>query len=481
MHGSDPASPRAANGGRVRAQTAKRAVHATLKVRVCLIISVLLVILTVADGTYVIRKARDDVREEVRSTLALAVHFADAQLDAWSSRWAAHGYAVPLFQLRNLTDIRHVAIRFYDSRGRLLESNEDVTDRKLRAPGWFTALVRWTAPPAESESRTVSFNGATVGRLVIAPDPTSELEEVWSTSRGLLMLLLLFFVVVNAAVWWSVVRALRPIDQILEALERMREGDLAVRLPEFSLPELSRVGIGFNHMAETLERSLNETQRLTSELLHAQEKERRHLAHELHDEIGQCVSAIHADAVTIRNLGGKCVQASAEAIVQVAGQIKERVRSMLRHIRPAYLEELGLEAGLRDQVTGFRQRYPHVSCALDVQGDIASLDEAVGVAIYRVVQESLTNVAVHANARNVSVRLRVPVARAMPDDSVQLTVADDGVGFIQLSATRGLGLAGIRERTRALGGSCAILSEPGRGTRVEITLPCALEPESVDA
>jgi len=320
-----------------------------------------------------------------------------------------------------------------------------------------------------------------VGQLVMAPDPTYELEEMWGTSRGLLALLALFFVVVNAAVWWSVSRALQPIDQILRALQKVKEGDLAVRLPRFKLPELSRVGVGFNHMAETLEQSVSENQRLTRELLNTQEKERRHLAHELHDEIAQCVSAIHADAVTIKRRGGSAVQESAEAIVQVVAQIKESVRSMLRRIRPAYLEELGLEAGINEQVAAFRQRNPMVVCALDVRGDLAGLDEEVGITIYRVVQESLTNIAVHANARSVSIELQVQRADHVADGRIDVTIVDDGAGFFQLTTNRGLGLTGIRERTQALGGSCYIVSEPGRGTRIEVSVPLVRQREMADA
>jgi len=454
---------------------------ATLRLRVCLIITALLALLTVADGIYVIRKARDDVRDEVRSTLILTGHFLDAQLDVLRDRWVARGYAVPLFQLRNLGDVRHVDLKFYDNQGRLLDSNEDTADRRSHAPAWFTWLVHLASLPAESQTRIVSFNGATVGQLVMTPDPTYEIEEMWGTSRGLLALLALFFVVVNAAVWWAVSRALRPIEQILQALQKVREGDLAVRLPQFELPELSRIGVGFNHMAETLEQSVSENQRLTRELLNTQEKERRHLAHELHDEIAQCVSAIHADAVTIKRRGGAAVQESAEAIVQVVAQIKESVRNMLRRIRPAYLEELGLEAGVHEQVAAFRQRNPLVLCALDVQGDLGSLDEEVGVTIYRVVQESLTNIAVHANARNVSIELKVHCAAEVPEGRIDVTITDDGAGFFQLTTNRGLGLTGIRERTRALGGSCYIVSEPGRGTRIDVSVPFVRQREMADA
>jgi two-component system sensor histidine kinase UhpB len=460
---------------------------ATLKLRICLIITLLLALLTVADGIYVIGQARVDVRDEVRSTLTLTGHFLDAQLDVLKDHWAERGYVMPLFALRNLSDVRHVDLRFYDSRGNLLDSNEVAGDRRPTAPRWFTALVHLTSLPAEAQTRTVSFNGSVIGRLVMTPDPTYEIEETWSTSSGLLELLLLFFVVVNVVVWWAVSHALRPIDEILGALERLRAGDLAVRLGEFSLPELSRLGVGFNHMAETLEGSVSENQRLTRELLNAQEKERRHLAHELHDEIAQCVSAIHADAAAIRARGGPEVRESAEAIVQVVAQIKETVRSMIRRIRPSYLEGLGLEAGLREQIAAFRSRNPEILCMLDMQVELSGLDEEVAVTIYRIVQESLTNIAVHANAHNVLIDVRAePAAKSGgrehdPRDHIRLTISDDGTGFFQLTANRGLGLTGIRERARALGGSCSIVSEPGHGTRIDVLVPHARMEEIADA
>jgi two-component system sensor histidine kinase UhpB len=451
---------------------------ATLKLRLTLIITVLLALLTVAAGGYVVRKARDDVREEVRSTLNLTGHFLDAQLDVLRDHWSAHGYAVPLFQLRDLSDIRHLSVRFYDNQARLLDSNEDTSGRRPQAPAWFTALVRMTSTSATSETRVVSFNGATVGRLVIAPDPTYEINEIWSTSRGLLQLLLVFFILVNSLVWWAVSRALRPIEHILQALGDLRRGNLSARLPNFGLQEMSRISVAFNHMAETFEHSVTENQRLTRQLLKAQENERSSLARELHDEIGQCVSAIHADAVAIRNRGGEIVRESAEAIVHVTGQIKEIVRSMLRRLRPAYLEGLGLEAALREQIAGFRQRNPQVTCALDISSDLASLDGEVGIAIYRLVQESLTNIAVHANARHAIVEVTSSVSGtnelksgAAGTNSVRITVTDDGTGFFLVSANQGFGLTGIRERVKALGGSCSIDTQPGRGTRISVLLP----------
>ena len=450
----------------------------TLTVRLCLIITALLALLTVASGAYVISKARQDVQEEVSSTLTLTGHFLDAQLDVLRDHWSTSGYVMPLFRLRALSDIRHVRVQFFDSNGRLLDSNEEAGGRQPQAPAWFAALVRMTSTPSDSVIRSVSFRGTLIGRLVMAADPTYEIDEMWGTSRALLVLLGLFFLMVNVLVWGAVSRALRPIEQILRALDTLRGGDLTTRLPAFNLPEMSRIGVGFNHLAETLELSVSKNQRLTRDLLNAQETERRNLAHDLHDEIAQCVSAIHADAVAMRSSGGAAVRESAEAIVQTVAQIKESVRGMLRRLRPTYLEGLGLEGAVRDQVASFIQQNPDVACAFDVQGDLEAVTGEVAATVYRIVQESLTNIAMHANARKALVELTVS-GELSPEEvaaeglckHVHVAVMDDGSGFFQLSTNRGLGLTGIRERVRALQGKCEILSRPGRGTSIQVSLP----------
>jgi len=455
----------------------------TLKLRLSLIISALLALLTLAGGVYVVQKARSDVRDEVRSTLILTGHFLDAQLDVLKDHWAAGGYALPLFQLRELADVRHLNVRFYDTQGRILDSNEAPAGRQQRAPGWFATLVRATGSAMSGQTREVEFNGHAIGYLVLAPDPTYEIDEIWDTSRSLLQLLLLFFVLVNVFVWWAVSSALKPIDRIRHALDELRAGKVSTRLPRFTLPELYSIGVDFNHMAETLEKSLHENQRLTRAMLQTQETERRNLSHDLHDEIAQCVSAIHADAVAIRNRGDENVRESAEAIVAVTAQLKESVRGMLRRLRPAYLEGLGLEAGVREQVAMFRQRNPHIMCALRIEGDLGEVSNEVGVTIYRIIQESLTNIAMHAQARNALIEIVVEDLATLNSDvdvnsqsgTVRLVVNDDGAGFFQQSTDRGLGLTGIRERARMLGGSVDISSKIGHGTRIAVELPAVCD------
>jgi two-component system sensor histidine kinase UhpB len=455
----------------------------TLKLRLSILITLLLALVTVAGGAYVVHKARDDIRAEVQSTLNLTDHFLDAQLTVLRDRWSTGGFAVPLFQLRELQDIRHLSVKFYDNQGRLLDSNEDTSGHTSSAPRWFSSMVRIISPPMQSQIRVVAFNDVPIGRLVIAPDPTYEMDEIWSTSSGLLELLLLFFLLVNALVWWAVSRAMQPVEYILRALDEIRCGNLATRLPPFGLPEMSRISVGFNHMAETLEGSIAENQHLTRRLLQTQESERENLARELHDEIGQCVSAIHADAAAIRNRGGEAVRDSAQAIVTVTQHLKEIVRSMLQRLRPPDLEGLGLTARLRELVAAFEQRNPHVTCTLRTSGELTSIDDEVGIAVYRVIQECLTNIMAHASARHTAIEvMQTDVTRTGSDlngsapaaGHIYVSVVDDGVGFFLMSAHRGFGLSGIRERARALGGTCSIDSNPGLGTRVLVDVPLAV-------
>jgi two-component system, NarL family, sensor histidine kinase UhpB len=444
----------------------------SLKLRLSLLITVLIAMMTLAGGDYVVQQARQDIRAEVDSTINLTGHFLDAQLAVLQDRGFGQGYAVKLFQLRQLRDVRHLRVNFYDSQGTLLDSNEQPGDRKPSAPAWFVWLVRASSLPMEASRRPVVFNGAVVGELLIQPDPTYEIDEIWNTSSGLLLLLLVFFVLVNGLVWWAVAHALQPVEYILGALGDIERGRLAARLPAFGLPEMSRISMGFNHMAETLERSVAENHSLTRRLMQMQEEEREYLARELHDEIGQCVTAIHADAVAIRNRGGTSVHESAQSIVEAIGRIKEMVRSILQRLRPGALEGLGLGAALRELTGGFRQRNPQVSCTLSMADETIDLQGELGITLYRVVQECLTNISRHAGAHEVHIAVtRLPATPGKHGGGLQLSVSDDGCGFDERVTGRGFGLLGIRERVLGLGGTCRIEGSAGRGTSVVAQVP----------
>ena len=443
-----------------------------LRVRLSLMISALMLLSTVAGGLFVIHQARVNIREEVRSTMALTGHYLDAELDNLrDSRGITYDPSRPLFQLNRLRRIRHLEITYYDQDGRLMEISA-TAPLKSRAPSWFEWLVRVSSPPMPDERRKVDLNGLPLGTLVMHPDPAFEIEKMWQLSRGLLELLGVFFLLINLVVWWAVSRALRPIERVLGALGEVEQGNLSARLPRFTLPEMLRLSTGFNHMVGALERSTAENRQLTRRLIELQEQERRYIARELHDEIGQCVTAIHADAATIRDIGGAqqpVVSESAAAIVEVAERIKMLVRGMLQRLRPATLDRLGLEPALRELVGGYRGRHPQIHCGFTVTGDLGTLDDEFGIALYRVVQECLTNIERHAHAARVEISLE----RLPGPDRIHLRIRDDGRGFQIGSSPGGIGLHGMRERIQALDGRFMLTSSPDAGTEVNVDLPIA--------
>ena len=221
--------------------------------------------------------------------------------------------------------------------------------------------------------------------------------------------------------------------------------------------------------AETECKTLLEGNRfLIHKSLAVQEEERRHLARELHDELGQCMTAIQADAELIRETAGRDnprVAASAGAILDISSRMYDAVHAMMRRLRPTVLDDLGLVAALEEAVGDWRARHPGIACELVTRGHLDDLGESVNISLYRIVQECLTNVARHAQADRVRIEL-------VADEEIRLEVRDNGRGLEPgPPRRRGLGLLGIRERVEALGGRLEIDSAPGKGTCVKVRLP----------
>jgi signal transduction histidine kinase len=218
-----------------------------------------------------------------------------------------------------------------------------------------------------------------------------------------------------------------------------------------------------------LEQTLTENRLLSQKYLLVQEEERRNLARELHDELGQCLNAIKLDAVSICELSKgiqREIERSAGSIVEISNHVYEVVRSMMQRLRPAALDALGLRDAVADLVDQWRRRNPSVMCAFESDGDLSELGELTNITVYRLVQECLTNVTKHSGATHVY----VGVAR-VGSGEVRATVRDNGRGRDATAKRSGLGLVGLRERVEALHGHLELGGAPGAGMHVTAWLP----------
>jgi two-component system, NarL family, sensor histidine kinase UhpB len=222
-----------------------------------------------------------------------------------------------------------------------------------------------------------------------------------------------------------------------------------------------------------LAEALAENQRLAQQYLDTQEYERKALARDLHDELGQTLNAIKLDAVAVREVIPPAEDAAcraAGAMIENIDRVYAVVGGLIRELRPVGLDELGVAAALEHCVSDWRQRLPSTRLHMSIECDLSGLDGVRALALFRLVQESLTNVARHARARRVDIR----IAARRPEGSaecIEATIADDGRGANLEAPGKGLGLIGMRERTAAFGGSLALSSSPGAGFKVCATLP----------
>jgi two-component system sensor histidine kinase UhpB len=220
--------------------------------------------------------------------------------------------------------------------------------------------------------------------------------------------------------------------------------------------------------------ALAENQRLAQQYLDIQESERRALARDLHDELGQYLNAIKVDAVSIRDRFSAIDAASRETAVEMIRNI-DRVQGvvlgLIRQLRPVGLDELGLAAALEHCVNEWSRRLPRTEIELSVSDDLDDLDEKLRLALYRLVQEGLTNVARHSSATRVAIRIRRECAAVNPAPLVVASIEDNGIGAALARSGPGLGLVGMRERAEAFGGSLSLASTPGAGFRLLARIP----------
>lgn len=217
-----------------------------------------------------------------------------------------------------------------------------------------------------------------------------------------------------------------------------------------------------------IEQAEDDLRRLSQSLVQAQETERKSLSRELHDEVGQMLTALgmqlgNLEALKNSDLPG--FSARLEEAKRANSDAMKAIRDLALGLRPSMLDDLGLQPALQWQGREF-SRHTGVPAVVEVSGALDDLSDTQRTCIYRVVQEALTNCARHANAKNVLVTVEESA------DLVHMVVKDDGIGFESGNRSRrGLGLIGIEERVHALQGKVTITSQTGRGTTVEVEIP----------
>jgi len=223
--------------------------------------------------------------------------------------------------------------------------------------------------------------------------------------------------------------------------------------------------------AEESKLKLEENRKFTQLIQSHIEDERRSLARELHDELGQYVSAIKIFAANISNKAKKLspeIEKNAESVISAANQIYDGMHSIIKQLRPGSLDNLGLAETLKDTVNTWQKQYQDLKIHLSITGDLHQLNETLNINIYRIIQEAMNNVLKHSKAKSIEIHLAIN-----KKGFLELNFSDDGKGMDlkKIDKTKNFGILGMQERIQSLHGSFELISKKNQGTQILISIP----------
>ena len=416
--------------------------------------------------------ARHDIADEVRSSQSVGQLI--TTLSELQGSNSLDRQIAAIDALNQGERMRHFHVALLDESGRRL--TQPATDSPSVMPAM---LNRFLASHATMGSYALSLQRSDGHQvtLLLEPNPESEITE---SITGALLQLALFAVLglmLILAIGGTLRLALAPLSGILAGIARIEAGDYATRIAASGTRELNQIAQALNHLAAALTEQIAKQRELLHRLQDVQEEERRKLAHELHDEFGQLLTAIQVDASYLlkRSAGQSALEACAQAMYENSSSILSQLRGLLAQLRPYGLQgdeehDIALEQALRDLVKQRQSRGAvELECRLNVNLDNIAIPQRLAVAIYRIAQEALTNVMRHAEASRVDIAVAVDTSARI----LRLTVADDGKGMASTDPqpTGGLGLIGIRERVLANQGQLHWHTVNPHGVLLEATFP----------
>src|ERR1700722_16072350 len=421
-----------------------------LRTRLNLVVAALSAAFVVVLIAAEIQATRESVREEIEAANRVAAQLL-GQLALLYSKIG--GPDLVLQFLDQLGRVRANEVYLMSAGGEVLYRSPPATYKAGReAPAWFARLF---TPPLARE--TFRLRGGV--QLLVEAQPSRAVLDAWDEIVRLSTVGAVMLIVVNGAAFWSVARLFKPIPVIADGLERLQRGDLAFRLPPLPGSEANIIGSAFNRMAAALEDKvraerqardaearLEERREMASLADQRVEEERRLIAHELHDEFGQSVTAIRSLALAIagqemasqEGARDPAIGDVARLISDEAARLYDAMHGLIPRLTPLSLDTLGLAGTLESLVRDWQRGHPGISLILRQQLK-QDRGPSVTLTVYRVVQEGLINALRHAQPSQVEIVVECDARRII------VSVTDDGCGLSDEWARPGhFGLRGLK-------------------------------------
>ena len=427
----------------------------SLKSKLLIYINSLLLIATLVGLLTIVMVTQKNVREEVLSTMTLA-EFAIEQgvkknPDFYLFQREGHELGIS-----ELSEIRHLKIQFFNNQDILLEETLNTFDDIKPPPYWFIFLIEKLSQEIYYSKINIDQRGEMTGYILIKPEPIYEYAEIWQQIKVGLWIIGAFLILINIVVLILFSHMIKPINKIIESFEKLEAGNFKSKINKSNILELDIIGKKFNSMIKNLRQSNDKIHKLSQNLINVQEQEKSELARDLHDELGQSLTALQAEAASISKSTKKSSRDDAIFnVIKLSKNMMLSTREIIKKLNLGLIEDLGLESALIELFENWKRRFKGVKFEYKIdEKALRKITKQETAHLYRIFQEALTNIAKHSEPKNIKIAIKSLDEKG----KIRILIRNDGIKT-ELSNKDGLGLIGIAERVDQINGSLEIIKK----------------------
>ena len=424
----------------------------SLKSQLLIYINSLLLIATLIGLMTIMMVTQKNVREEVLSTMSLA-EFAIEQGVKKNPDFYLFQRDNNELGISELSGIRHLKIQFFDRNDVLLEETLNTPEEIKLPPSWFINIIESLSAKIFFSKINIEQRGELTGYVLIKPEPIFEYAEIWQQIKVGLWIIVSFLVLINFVVLLLFSHMIKPINKIIEGFEKLEAGNFKSKIRKSNILELDIIGKKFNSMIDNLRQNNNKIHKLSQNLINVQEQEKSELARDLHDELGQSLTALQAEAASISKTKKK--KSRDEAIFNVIKLSKNMMlstREIIKKLNLGLIEDLGFESALIELFENWKRRFKGVKFEYSIdEKAIKKITKNKTAHLYRIFQEALTNISKHSSPK----KIQISIKHIGNTDRTRILISNDGV-INDSSNQEGLGLIGIAERVNQIQGTLEI-------------------------
>ena len=335
-------------------------------------------------------------------------------------------------------------------------------------PTWFSSIFA-------TKNNTTVINLKTASgaedKIFIEANPSDEISEIWAEIKWISLSSLAVIMITTLIISIVVSKTLSPVAAYVQALNKLDSGERTIELTGNGSPEFRIISERINALAYTLLNLDNENHHLIQKMMKLQDNERKQLARDLHDEFGPALFMSRVGIGGLRKkidgyLNNSNWGADWETIDQNLDKLQQINRRILGRLRPAALEDMGLNGAVEAMAQSWRKTNPRIELTCHFSDEKYKLDESQSIAAFRIIQEALTNIYRHSGASKATVKIE------LDNKTLNIAIDDDGVG-ISAAPKTGIGIRGMKERILGVNGHFEVVSNSPSGTRVVASIPIA--------